>query len=371
MAEERGEQAAMDSESRKPWTLREYVGKTVWDWMQLLVIPLVLAIFGFAFTWTQDRRAQAIEDQRTQGAAVQAYLDKMGDLMLQRDLGAKEESTARTLARARTLTVLEQLDADHKRTIVRFLWESGLVQAVKGRSEPNPAPIAASVIDLKGADLNDTNLHAADLYGADLGEGIEPGSLEQAYKIIITLQTRRTRNLVVPTPQLRTNLSGADLSDGDLRYADLVYVDLHNANLGAANLWGAVLYGADLSGSNLSRSGAELSIGSANLTGAILMHADLSYAALEGAILKDANLHNADLTYADLKDADLRGADLTEAHETTYEYPAGATEHLVTNEEICQQTKNLEGATMPNGQKFEDWLKDWLKSRGPEEYCGE
>jgi hypothetical protein len=108
--------------------------KTLWDWTQLLIIPLVLAIVGFAFTWTQDRRAHAIEDQRAQDAALQAYLDKMSDLMLKRDLRAEEEIAARLLARARTLTVLERLDAEHKNSVVKFLWESSLVQVEEGRT---------------------------------------------------------------------------------------------------------------------------------------------------------------------------------------------------------------------------------------------
>jgi uncharacterized protein YjbI with pentapeptide repeats len=314
------------------WGVR---GKTVWDWLQLLIIPLVLALFGFAFTWTQDRRAQAIEDQRTQDAAVQAYLDKIGDLMLQRDLRAEEESAARTLAQARTLTVLEDLDADHKRGVVRFLWESGLVQAVKG---------CQPVIDLKGVDLSDTNLRGADLYGADLGEGNEPGSPERTYKLIITYDTLHTRALAVPkfTPQLRTNLSGADLSDADLSHADLVHVDLRDANLGSAILWGAVLYKADLSGANLSSS--EAGFGSADLSGAGLWQANLSYANLEDAILQNADLSNADLSFANLKDARLEMANLQDVEG-------------ITNKGLESQTTFLEGATMPNGQKYEYWLE--------------
>jgi hypothetical protein len=30
----------------------------------------------------------------------------------------------------------------------------------------------------------------------------------------------------------------------------------------------------------------------------------------------------------------------------------------ITNDELEQQAKSLEGATMPNGQKYEDWLKE-------------
>jgi hypothetical protein len=30
----------------------------------------------------------------------------------------------------------------------------------------------------------------------------------------------------------------------------------------------------------------------------------------------------------------------------------------IANEELEQQAKSLQGATMPSGQKYEDWLKD-------------
>jgi hypothetical protein len=34
----------------------------------------------------------------------------------------------------------------------------------------------------------------------------------------------------------------------------------------------------------------------------------------------------------------------------------------IANEELNQQAKSLKGATMPDGQKYEDWLKS--KDRG-------
>jgi hypothetical protein len=42
----------------KPWTLKEFGGKPVWEWLQLLIIPLALAAIGFLFTWQQDVRQQ-------------------------------------------------------------------------------------------------------------------------------------------------------------------------------------------------------------------------------------------------------------------------------------------------------------------------
>jgi uncharacterized protein YjbI with pentapeptide repeats len=49
-----------------------------------------------------------------------------------------------------------------------------------------------------------------------------------------------------------------------------------------------------------------------------------------------------DLNGANLRGADLRGADLSDA--------------MVTNDQL-KQAYRLEGATMPNGQKYEDWVK--------------
>jgi uncharacterized protein YjbI with pentapeptide repeats len=54
-------------------------------------------------------------------------------------------------------------------------------------------------------------------------------------------------------------------------------------------------------------------------------------------------LHQADLSGADLSEADLREANLRAAKSWT--------------EEQLRAAKSLESATMPNGQKYEDWLK--------------
>jgi uncharacterized protein YjbI with pentapeptide repeats len=95
---------------------------------------------------------------------------------------------------------------------------------------------------------------------------------------------------------------------------------------------------------------------SADLSGIVLSEASLDYvqlaeANLSGAILPGADLSNAVLFDADLTDADLRWADLSEA--------SGCTE------EQLSTAKSLQGARMPNGQQYEDWLKD-REGRGAE-----
>jgi uncharacterized protein YjbI with pentapeptide repeats len=80
------------------------------------------------------------------------------------------------------------------------------------------------------------------------------------------------------------------------------------------------------------------------LRGTVLREADLRLTDLSGAVLRGADLSGADLRGADLEGAYLSGADLTDAEG-------------ITNEELEQQAYSLQGATMPNGQKYEEWLK--------------
>jgi uncharacterized protein YjbI with pentapeptide repeats len=316
MVEEKGRQTADKKEGHKPWTLRKFGGQTVWDWLHLLsalAIPVVLAAAGLWFTAQQDQRqqeiegqrakqAQKIEDQRAdaerelakrraQDEALQAYLNQMSNLLLENELReSKEDSEVRTLARARTLTVLGRLDPNRKTALMQFLVEADLVQRVDGRDP---------IISLRGADLN-----GADLSGA--------------------------------------NLSGANLSGANLRHAYLFDANLSDANLSGANLNDAYLGYAKLSFADLSL---------ADLSNANLRFADLSNADLSLAYPSNANLHSANLSDANLSDAILSDANLNDA--------SG-----ITNEELEQQADSLEKATMPNGQKYEDWLKS--KGRGEE-----
>jgi uncharacterized protein YjbI with pentapeptide repeats len=124
------------------------------------------------------------------------------------------------------------------------------------------------------------------------------------------------------------NLAGANLSRADLREADLTGADLTEAALSGANFFMARLTEANLTEANLQE---------ANLQGANLQGASLRDANLEEAILYEAYLQGADLT-----DANLEGANLREAE--------------VSDKQVAD-TRSLQGATMPNGQKYEDWLK--------------
>jgi uncharacterized protein YjbI with pentapeptide repeats len=260
----------------------------------------------------EDRNAERqreLEQERAQEAALQTYLTDMGALILD-DTSPLREARAGNevsrLARAKTLTVLLGLDGNRKRILLQFLKDEELVNT------PNP------IVSLSGADLS-----YAQLSGVDKDHN--RFFLEGTHLARANLFAAEMRFAVLRKADLRqADLSQADLTDADLSRADLSETFLNKANLSQANLTDADLPDADLTDADLN---------SADLSGADLNSADLSDTDLNGADLSDTSLYYADLGNADLSRADLYGANTN-----------------LTNEELKQQAKSLEGATMPNGQ---------------------
>jgi uncharacterized protein YjbI with pentapeptide repeats len=325
-----------------------------WDWLQLLVIPFVLAVGSYLFIYTASRNGQKAMQLRNQTerdialdnqheTALQDYIDKLSELLLHEKLReSAPEDEVRKIARVRTLTVLPRLDKERKRSVLQFLHESGLIDRDKG------------IIDLRGADLSGANLIAAYLNEADLSRAIlSEADLSGAYLDEANLGGAYLRGAILRGSYLHgANLSGANLSGANLDEAYLGEANLGETDLSGAILSGANLHGAGLGGANLGKanlSGANLSgfnLGGANLGGANLGKANLSRAILSGADLHGADLFGADLHGADLSGADLSEADLNEA-DLNEAYLNGAT---ITPEQL-DKAKSLTGAVMPDGLK--------------------
>jgi hypothetical protein len=135
-------------------------GMTVRNWLEILIVPMVLVGIGLLFEMQQaereDRRADAeqeLAEQRAKDEALQAYLNqKMSTLLIEKDLrSSAEDSEVRSLARVRTLTVLRRLDPGRKADVMYFLMEAELIQRVEG---------SGPIIKLAGADLSGTDLSA-------------------------------------------------------------------------------------------------------------------------------------------------------------------------------------------------------------------
>jgi uncharacterized protein YjbI with pentapeptide repeats len=160
-------------------------------------------------------------------------------------------------------------------------------------------------------------------------------------------------------------LDTADLSEITLHDACLREVDLRLANLSGADLKGSDLREADLRGANLSNANLSDTV----LAGANLLPYDETQPAklnapnlLNGADPNDIHTSNNNLKPTNLGSADLSNADLSGAY-LTGAYLTGA---RVTEEQLAT-CKSLQGATMPDGRKYEEWLRDKEGSEKDEE----
>ncbi len=245
------------------WT--GFDGKTLWDLLSLLTIPVMLVLLGILFTITQNREQQQIEDERSRSAtrieekraqetALQGYLDQMGILMLEHDLGDKQEfGDVHSVARARTLTSLQELDGDRKASVLQFSRDSGLLR-----------PKVVGVV-LRDADFSDAQLLGSELSGADFYE----------------------------TDFSRANLSYANLEETRLERANLAGAQLFSTKLKGANLTDSVLFKANLSNADLRDVNLQDAfLAKANLRGAMVTDEQLSTCgSLEGATMPDGSTH--------------------------------------------------------------------------------
>src|SRR6266567_674205 len=233
-------------------------GVTLYDWLQLFFIPAAIAFGVWWLNRLQQQRDQQLADQHAKTereaaerqaqterdvaldnqreAALQDYIDSMSELLLEKHLREiisqiSQYENVRQIARVRTLTVLPRLDGRRKAIVLKFLYESGLIDKDK------------TIIYLSGADLSDADLAGTDLTTADL--------------------------------------TGAFLTRANLFFAILQGARLVGANLSGANLVDALLSGADLSEANLS-----------NATGITYEELEKQADSLKGATMPDGSKHD-------------------------------------------------------------------------------
>ncbi|CUS05164.2 protein of unknown function [Candidatus Promineifilum breve] len=204
--------------------------------------------------------------------------------------------------------------------------------------------------NLKGANLGWVNLSGAFLSRINLqGADVSYGNFSGANMSDALLG--------------RANLDLADMTETDLRGADISLGSLNETNLTGAALEGAILSGAAMVEANLTKAqGERVALNGANLERANLVEANLAYANMEratliGANLGWANLGKVNLEKANLSEANLSGANLDDARlhgaNLSGAFLFGARVSL----KALSTAKTLANATMPDGTKYEDWIR--------------
>jgi hypothetical protein len=267
--------------SGRVYRLLGFRGKTVWDWLPLLLlfvvaISIFLSISRFAIrqsvqqgqvsqqltneqeSATQEEILQQqsmLQQLATPEASVIAqlgglvdqeheeslanYLDRISTLLVSKSaplLLSRPGSLERTLAQTRTTDILNSFSSDpiRKAAVIQFLHDVGLLQV-------NTGAIKGPIISLAAANLASLILTQANLDSVDLdGANLSNATLTNA---ILTSSSLRGA-ILTKAKFTGANLAGADLSGANLEGADLTGANLKGANLGGADTKGAKLKGA-------------------------------------------------------------------------------------------------------------------------------
>ncbi len=265
--------------------------KTLWDWLDLFIVPAFIALSIWwitrldernkAYQEKQDELNQKLrEDQfraeqqarddlereisinRQHQTTIESYFDRIASLILEWNLlSSSEDAAVRTIARAITLATLRSLDGNRKGRLIRFLAETKLIN------------ISKPILILSGADLRETELRKANLSSINL---------------------------------IRANLSNSALNQICLTRSHLIRCNLSKVNLSHANLREAKLDRANFTQSYL----VEANFSQASLIKVCFKDADLRRAVFTLAKVNGTNFANADLRGTNLREVNLDGANL-------------------------------------------------------------
>lgn len=291
--------------------------KTLWDWLDLLIVPVVLIATGALLTHAQKAREKRLAERKKEGErdlardqqredALQNYFDRLTDLLVAGKLrhikgdlpaGSDNENELRVNLgiSSRTLAVLRRLDGDRKGYLVQFLSDLRLIDVEK------------HVLWLTGADLRKAALSRHSLWRCRL----EKADLEDA-----DLSAANLDQAVLT----QANLRGAKLTDVSLTGTTLKEANLSGQTLNNLTLVGCfadqlILTDATIDNVKFIRRDAQrdkkeerCSLSYANFDGATLRNVSFS-----GCSLRSATFRNACLSNVSFDESDVVGLDLSES----------------------------------------------------------
>jgi uncharacterized protein YjbI with pentapeptide repeats len=285
--------------------------KTLWDWLQLFIVPLVLALAAFGLNAAQvdrdrkqeQRRAaqeRRLEERRTANDRASAedrareetlttYLQEMSDLMTP---GGRTSADTQTLAQTLTLVALRRLDGARKGLVVQFLYEADLI-AGSAAAEGLIAPAGCGSGGRHPCRRIGVKVY---LDNADLRNAVMPSSLG-------SLELSGPASRALGGAEVVGWFDGADLRNADFRGGRLQSITFRRTDLRGANFSGAHLDGTSFSGACLSSARFDrVEVGES---------ADFSDTEGRGVNFSNARLTKATFKRARLTDVRLSGATTT------------------------------------------------------------
>lgn len=257
--------------------------KTLWDWLELLIVPTALGVGAVIFQYLENRRERQWREELNQQRIFDEYMDDISKVLSQQALDELvDDHKKRLLLSAQTASVLNRLLLERKLAILQFLHQANLITVRRPWvTDSEERKSGRSIITLRNAILNNVDLTAV-------------GRYELIYNIDLSESNLRS-----------ANMNNTRISDCFLQEAELTRINLQESEIDKH----CSFHNANMEGANLSYS----RISGAGFLGCILRTADLRHANIEEAYFGDADLTRIKAQNAIIKNSDFRRADCTEA----------------------------------------------------------
>ncbi|RPJ71609.1 MAG: hypothetical protein EHM20_14485 [Alphaproteobacteria bacterium] len=390
-------------------------GKTWWDWLDLLFVPIILSFAAYFLNREQKRTELAVENIRNQNKILDEYIERISKLILDDNFSDKENNkNAKSIARTWTITALSRLDMEGKKVLLQFLDEAGLVHGenvlvnLRGadlvETDKTYFAVFSSIIDgltqdntfapfakISDSTISDTSFRSAVIYKgsisrstlkrvifseADLREikiyesTLEDSDLSNSLLAKAEIYASSLENVNLFQADLRnttikdsafdkksqfafSNLTAAKFFGSNLREANFARSNLNFAEFHESSFDSAILSNTTMVGTIIDESGFENSdLTESNLSNSVIRNTSFKGAILRSSVFSGASLRNIDFSDTNLIEANFSKVDLTKVNLKNADLTRADLTGAKLRRKQIQDVKSLFGATLPNGEIY-------------------
>lgn len=300
--------------------------KRLWDWLELLIVPIVIAIIGTIIGNIQKNSEFRAADEKEKREILQDYYDSILNIILDGKLKKTEaqidpanENPIQVVIRSKTTTTLEVLDDERKKSVLQFIARAKLINRMNPMilldeltlNQVNFQQIELISVNLSGIEMEQAQLKNAQIFDADLSTA----NLSAAR----LLDSRFSYSIFQKTRLAQVNAKNCEFDNCQFLEARLDDARFSNCNFQRANFSGAVLQkvnfkGCSLQNASFSKPGAgnksypaiflSTNFENANLTNAHFSNTNLERnVSFRGAVLDGANFTGARVSKHQLQQA--------------------------------------------------------------------
>ena len=260
----------------KGYEWRDFTGfkdKTIWDILELFIIPISLLLFGYYLERFQSEFNRDIAKDSQRERLLQEYYGLVSEYIYRYKIFELTEGNKILLTlEGITQSILSNLDVKRKEILIKFLSDIGIIRRIE-HSEPivrlnsiDLSDVFLPLINLKGTTIYHSKFHNGNLLGGNLSEAFLLGNEFN-----------------------NSDLRQANFTKSNLNITNFENANLENAKLTGASLKGAILDNANLKGVEISNAKfVRASLKSVNLRSVWVYEIAMPRVYLSGTNLEDA-----------------------------------------------------------------------------------